>query len=697
MPLEVRARRGGWGPLLLALLHAALVFRAPGQATPAPGTNHWAFEPVRPPRPPAVRDANWVRNDLDRYVLSRLESEGLRPAAPADRSTLLRRVTFDLTGLPPTPEDRKAFLEDPSPDAWERVVERLLASPRYGERWGRHWMDVVRYADTAGDNADYPVPELYRYRDYLIAAFNADKPFDQFVREQLAGDLLAERGEVGFAEGIVATGFLALSRRYGTGPYELWHLTLENTIETVGQAFLGLNLKCARCHDHKFDPVTMRDYYGLYGIFAGTEFPWAGSEEVQSKNFNRQKFVPLLPEAEAAPRIAAWNSRLKLLRDNLTALESGKPEPPETAADRKRRIEELRKELRTLEKPGGPPDLPLAYAVREGKPVDVPLQKRGEPENPGPVTPRCVPGFLAGNGAPAFTAESSGRWQFAQWLTQPSHPLTARVLVNRLWLHHFGSGLVATPNNLGLRSDPPAQRELLDYLAWVFVERGWSIKAMHRLILGSATYRLSSETSTAQADRDPANRYLGHFDRRRLDAESLRDATLFVAGTLDLGCPGPHPFPAADQWTWTQHNPFKQVYESHHRSVYLMTQRFQRHPFLALFDGPDTNTSTEARRTSIVPQQALFAMNDTWVEAQAVALARRVVSEPSDRRARLLRLLLLCWGRAPSPAELDRWLDWLRQAEACVPSADSPAGSEREVWTLLARVALNANEFLYVD
>jgi hypothetical protein len=270
---------------------------------------HWAFEPVCTSTPPAD-SSGWSANPVDCFIRARLDEHHLKPVSLADKRTLIRRITFDLLGLPPTPEEVHAFLGDESPTAYVKLVDRLLASWQYGERWGRHWMDVVRYADTAGDNADYPVPEAQRYRDYLIAAFNADKPYNRFVQEQVAGDILARQGPRSrYAEQVVATGFLALSRRYGTGPYELWHLTLEDTIDTVGRAFLGLTLRCARCHDHKFDPVTQEDYYALYGIFASTQFPWAGAEEFHSMKKPREHFVALLPAPEADRRLAEYRQR----------------------------------------------------------------------------------------------------------------------------------------------------------------------------------------------------------------------------------------------------------------------------------------------------------------------------------------------------------------------------------------------------
>ena len=282
-----------------------------------PSRDHWAWQPVVAREPPAD-SSGWSAHPVDRFIAARQRASGVRPVAPAAKRTLLRRVTFDLIGLPPTPAETASFLADSSPGSFARVIDRLLASPHYGERWGRHWMDVVRYADTAGDNADYPVPEAARYRDYIIAAFNTDKPFNQFIREQLAGDLLArQEPPEPDAQAIVATGFLALSRRYGTAPFELWHLTLEDTIETTGRAFLGLTLRCARCHDHKFDPVTQRDYYSLYGIFASTRFPYAGSEELFTKQFPRMNFVPLAAADRKNATQQGHSRRLKALENEI--------------------------------------------------------------------------------------------------------------------------------------------------------------------------------------------------------------------------------------------------------------------------------------------------------------------------------------------------------------------------------------------
>jgi hypothetical protein len=631
------------------------------------------------------------------------------------------------------------FLADTSASAWSRVVERLLASPQYGERWGRHWLDVARYADTAGDNADYPVPEARLYRDYVIGAFNADMPYDQFVREQLAGDLLAQSGPPErYAEQIIATGFLALSRRYATGPYELWHLTLEDCIETTGRAFLGLTLRCARCHDHKFDPVTQEDYYALYGIFASTQFPWAGAEEFSSKKSPREHFVPLLPPGQAAARLAAHRQRIQRLEDDIRRTETEStlaqrlreldreleiPGHPATSATPPKlsvgdRAEEAlrrqerdavqrqldqelgrrRAEHRHLLLTNLPPELPGAYAVQDGRPADAYLQLRGDVDQHGRIVARNVPRLLAGDGSRAIPPGSSGRLQLAESLVQPGHPLTARVLVNRIWQHHFGKGLVTTPSNFGLRGEPPTHPELLDWLTTRFVESDWSIKTLHRLILHSSTYQLSSTNQEANLARDPANRWYWRSDLRRLDAEAIRDSLLWVGGHLDCRRGGAHPFPLMDRWRWTQHDPFKEIYPSNRRSVYLMTQRFQRHPFLGLFDGPDTNTSTDQRPTSTVPLQALFLMNDPFVTAQAEGLAGRVLESAADACQRIDRALQLAWGRPAQPSDCARAMRYLAAYRRVLQILGIAADQqEKEAWTSFARVLLSANEFVYLD
>ncbi|HEY7314136.1 MAG TPA: PSD1 and planctomycete cytochrome C domain-containing protein [Gemmataceae bacterium] len=694
-------------------------------ATPAVDSfaadKHWAFVPIRP-QPPPRDPSGWAGGPLDCFIAAGQRQRGVRPVAPADRRTWLRRVTFDLIGLPPTPEEMAAFLADPSAEAHTRVVDRLLSSPRYGERWGRHWMDLVRYADTAGDNADYPIPEAALYRDYVIDSFNADKPYDEFLREQLAGDLLARQGPPAkYAERIIATTYLALSRRYLTAPYEQWHLTLEDTIDATGRAFLGLTLRCARCHDHKFDPIRQEDYYALYGIFASTRFPYAGSEEFASKKFPRDHFVPLLPPAQAQPKLEAHRKKLADLRSQIDRTAKDpllrnferfkKPASDKkgeeirltkeqilTANRMEGQLADLRRELFYLERTNLPADLPGAYAVSEGKPTDVPLQRSGDPERPGPVVKRGVPKFLDGGRPFVIPPGSSGRLELAHWLTVSENPLTARVMVNRIWQHHFGKGLVRTPSNFGLSGQPPSHPELLDWLAGRFIESGWSIKAMHRLIVLSQTYRLASVTDSTHAAHDAANSGYWHFDRRRLDAEAIRDAMLAVSGALDSRRPGRHPFPPRNAWNWTQHAPFKAVYPSRNRTVYLMMQRLQRHPFLALFDGPDTNVTTDTRTRSTVPLQALYLMNNPFVTEQAKALAARLLRGSPELRQRVRQGYERAWGRPPADGEIEAARHYLERCEQELIRLGVPLPTrELETWTSLARVLLGANEFVYVD
>jgi hypothetical protein len=592
---------------------------------PSPGRGdhrHWSFRPVRAVTPPAVRDAGWARTPVDRFILAKLEAKGLVPSAAADRAVLVRRLTFDLTGLPPPSAEVDRFLADTSPDAYERLVEQLLASPAYGERWGRHWLDVVRYADTAGETADFPVPHAWRYRDHVIASFNADKPYDQFVREQIAGDLLAgaapsERR----AEMIVATGYLAIARRFGFDVVADHYLTIEDTIDTLGKSILGLTIGCARCHDHKYDPVTTTDYYALYGIFASTRYPFPGCE----KDKRPRDLVPLGPPGE------------------------------------------------------------LAYAVAEGKPHNVRLQKRGDPEQPGKEVPRRFLSVLGGQVVP--DDGGSGRRALAGWLSDASNPLVARVLVNRVWQHHFGQGLVRTPSDFGTRGSPPSHPELLDYLAHRFVQSGWSIKALHRLIVLSAAYRQSSRISADVTRSDPDNILLARFPRRRLSAEEIRDAILAATGSLDRVPGGAHPFPPEKTWGFTQHNPFTAVYDHKRRSVYLMTQRIKRHPFLGLFDGADPSSSTGQRDSTTVATQALFFLNDPFVHVASADLAARLLTLP-DEGARLDEVYCRCLGRRPTDREREA-------ANRFLAGADGEERGKR--WAGWVRVVMASNEFVYID
>jgi hypothetical protein len=698
---------------------------APAVATTAPdkpaypeaARKWWSFQPVRPTPPPAVRDASWVKTDVDRFVLAKLEAHGLSPAPSADRRTLIRRVTFDLTGLPPAPPEVDAFLADASPDAYAKVVERLLASRAYGERWGRHWLDVVRYADTSGCNSDFPIPDAWRYRNYVIDSFNADKPYDRFVREQIAGDLLpddpgapAEDADARRYERIIATTYLPLSRRFSSVAEE-FHLTLDDTIDNVGKAFLGLTVSCARCHDHKFDPIPQSDYYALYGIFQSTTYAFPGTEIYR----HRQNLTPLVPREKLeglAPILAKMrdqDARMYEVYSRVETLDTGKEKEAVKA-----KFAAIQKERDELLKTA--PEYPTAFAATEGIPADARVQLKGDPKKPGAVVPRGFLQILGGQKLPA-DERGSGRLELAHWLTegifpslkhgpqagrlngdQPFNPLTARVMVNRIWLHHFGGrGLVRTPDDFGTRGAPPTHPELLDFLADRFVKGGWSVKAMHRLICGSATYQQACVENAAYSQQDPTNELLWTYNRRRLSAEEVRDAMLAVSGALDRSPGGPHPFKPEVAWRYSQHNPFVDDFKTDRRSVYLMQQRIRQQPYLGTFDGADTNAVTGLRRTDTPPQQALFMLNAEFAHRQARLLADRLAKEAGpSAEGRVRSAYLLALDRPATSAEVEEALAFVRSLREPLKRANVK-DVERSAWASYLRVLLSGNEFMFVE
>jgi hypothetical protein len=1129
----------------------------------------WSFKPVQNPLVPKVKNAAWSHNPVDHFVLEKLEQHGLQPAPVADKRTLIRRATFDLTGLPPTPEEIEAFAADHSTNAFAKVIDRLLSSPAYGEHWGRHWLDVVRYADTAGDTADYPVGLAWRYRNYVIDAFNGDKPYDEFLREQIAGDILAEQGPRDrYAERVTATGFIAISRRFGFDSEKYHHLTIQDTLDTLGQTVLGLSLGCARCHDHKFDPISTKDYYALYGIFASSRYAFPGSEQ----KGKLRAMVPLLPPEESQPKFREYDQRVaglsakiarqkqpvpsavfrslhdpdgdfeiqkdaaggsygvivlpwlaegkisvttaaqspfknfypsgqygvniagggtdywleqslhpqrtrdtcRVLNVNLdfrpappgagtngmhrfwigagadspavellisteavftrkgeqmeklaglkphewhnlqlaldledrtfsgsvgrsegattfsnmpfvsgwpdkidyVALDSqardgealpnleidnfgvqptpiaavttnmpglafapGEPDPEALFAELQKligldgdlewqtnggpptkpwnagpdsvvkvsfeaqspfhniyptgrvgvhmpnrseydgvgltlpspwtpartdilrvafdfrtgsedaggegswryylgddgdssaavefhftgnelfgrsgdsfdsvarlrpgewhqvqltlnlkektysgtvatlagstaftgtfakgwdgkikytfidshghrpgvrpaldvdnfafsessfpalnapalaeaggaresnraRVEELRKQIAALGQAAaknaaelttllveGPCD--MAYGVVEGTPRDARVQIRGEPDQPGEEIPRGFIKALGGGSLPAGT-EGSGRLELARWLTRPDNPLTARVMVNRVWQYHFGRGLVGTPNDFGVRGQPPTHPELLDYLATRFIQSGWSIKAMHRLIMSSATYQQSGQYSASNDETSAAsatgtmNTEYSFFERRRLSAEEIRDTILFISGDLDRTPGRGHPFPSPVTSSYTQHNPFGAVYDHNQRSVYLMTQRIKRHPYLALFDGPDPNASTAERPITTVPSQALYFLNSPFVYEKAAKCASRLRSACADESQQIELAWRLTIGRAPTESERSEAAEFLTAYRAELRSTGQ-TDVESAALAAYVRTLFASNEFLHLD
>ncbi len=622
---------------------------------------------------------------MDSFILDKLRAKALEPAPPADRRTLIRRATFDLTGLPPTPEEVDAFVRDRSPDAFRKVVERLLASPRYGERWGRHWLDVVRYADSDGYSNDYERPNAWRYRDYVIRSFNQDKPYDRFLLEQIAGDEL----DAGNPESLVATGFLRM------GPWEhtsmsvaavTRQLFLDDVTHNTATVFLGLTLGCARCHDHKFDPIPTRDYYRFQAVFASTEFeqrpaPFLAAENQAGFDKELARLEEMIRHTEA---------RLKDLREKIQKSPERYYAPASTgpakqidnlAAAELERDRAYRKRLeiyrRALDR-----YRPLAYSVSSGglkekKPapdtfilVGGALSSPGEKVAPGALTAVHVNGGADG---PAIQSTVEGRrLALARWIASPSNPLTARVIVNRVWQYHFGLGLVASANNFGLMGRRPTHPELLDWLAQYFMDHGWSVKEMHRVIMLSAAYQRASEHPQAEqaAKVDPENLLLSHFSPRRLEAEELRDSILAVSGELSSEAGGPGTFPEINEDLAQQpilimgtispaYQPSPTRRQRNHRTIYTFQKRSLVDPVVEVFNGPKLNESCERREASTVPTQAFALLNSKFTRDTALAFAVRLEKLSRDRHAQVDHAFRLAFHRQPTERERTKALEHL--------------------------------------
>jgi hypothetical protein len=650
------------------------------------GRRHWALQRPVAPSLPAVNDTAWVRSDIDRFLLAAMEKAGVRPVGDADREALIRRLAFDLIGLPPTPEEVRDFVADPAPDAVERVVDRLLASPRFGERWARHWLDVARYADSSGKETNVPFPHAWRYRDWVIDAFNADMPYDDFLKAQIAGDLLTHSGPADQARKIIATGFLALGPKgLNTRDRRQFRMdVVDEQIDAVSQSTLGLTLACARCHDHKFDPVTQRDYYALAGIFMSSETLYGTQQQLQ--NAHPSMLIELPPEAglpaAVAPLSPSDRARLErevqelaatadeAARDAMAARrEGGDGNGARTflrlqgARDRRAGAQS---DLDQFRDDGSPRALAMGVLDRP-QPVDSPLLERGEVDQPGEIVPRGLVEVLCGPEEPRNIAAGSGRLDLAFWIASRANPLTARVMANRVWLKLMGEGLVATPDNFGVMGMEPSHPELLDHLAVVFMDDGWSVKKLVRRIVLSRGYQLAAVHDEANHAIDPDNRLRWRMDQRRLDAEVIRDAMLAVAGRLDL--------------TPTAGSPVARLRESRRgmiqmlersreaaedcRSIYLPIVRDQVPEALAVFDFPDASLVSGRREESNVPSQALFLLNDDEVVSLARSFADRVARLPGTPSDRLAEAFEMALGRVPAPAERSAidafWSDFARR------------------------------------
>ena len=668
-----------------------------------PGWDHWAFQPPKRPTPPAVRNTGWVRNEIDRFVLARLEQQNIAPSPEADRNTLLRRLSLDLTGLPPTPQEIAAFLADTSPDAYEKVVDRLLASPHYGERWGRHWLDLARYADSDGYTIDGP-RQIWKYRDWVISALNRDLPFNEFVIEQIAGDLLPHPT----ADQLIATGFHRNTPSNYEGGIDFEQYRVEavaDRVATTGAAFLGLTIGCARCHDHKYDPVTQREFYQLFAFFNNTD---EIATEAERYDFNRP-FLELATPEEMARREAFQSQVAQLSREladyvkKLAAKPSAPGDPPKY---KDHGLQERVANLRVLRK--RQPTITSTLIMRElPKPRPAYIHLGGDFLRHGaPVTPG-VPAVLSAKPV------TGTRLDLARWLVDPSNPLTARVTVNRFWQAYFGKGLVETENDFGLIGSKPTHPELLDWLATEFMARGWSGKAMHRLIVTSATYRQSSHARPDLEEADPYNHLLARQSRMRLEAEILRDAGLVASGLLAPTVGGPSVYPPIPEGAMAvtqvkREWPTAKGPDRYRRGMYTFFYRSVPHPGLALFDAPDASATCTRRVRSNSPLQALTLLNDDAFIEFARALAGRVLKEaPDGEAARLDRAFLLTMARKPRPVEADRLKKFLaaeREEYRADPAAagqmaegettDPRQAPEAAAWTALARVLFNLDDFM---
>lgn len=778
------------------------------------GRRFWSFSPLSDPALPSVKNTAWEQAPMDRFILASLEKAELSPAQPADRRTLIRRATFDLTGLPPTPEEVEAFVADNSPNAFDRVIERLLASPQYGERWGRHWLDVARYADSNGMDENVAYGHAWRYRDYVVKAFNDDKPYDEFLIQQIAGDLLPHSSEEQRIENLAATGYLALGARVLAEPdvQKMEMDIIDEQIDSLGKAFLGMTFGCCRCHDHKFDPVPTADYYALAAIFKSTKS--LSEEKMGAIKFWYEHSMATPEQLEAKKKhdalVAAQNSKLKQLTTRLrnelkselhgnaarylaaaVALPAdaefsevekvakanqlrprylltcrqylaravdhpffkkwhelaskgqadavlghysplfsqaiaaaakektpAKPKEPTLAAaydalndiagflaipdkdanafdgEMLAGVEQMQNEVMKIERQA--PDPPALMGVKDGVITkSLPIHIRGSYLTLGKPIERGFPEVMRAslNSKPVLPARQSGRLELARWMASSEHPLTARVMVNRLWRWHFGAGLVKTTDNFGTLGEKPSHPELLDWLARRFIESGWSVKDMHRLMMKSATYQMASahpsagqpSSGTDPLLADPENRLLWRANLQRLEAEQIRDAMLAASGSLSLEIGGKTVPLRNREFVFNHTSKDRTQYETPRRALYLPIIRNHLYDMLEQFDFPDPTMPTGSRNATVVAPQALILLNAPVVMQSAERLAQRLAREAKTDEARLQKAYALLYARTPTTREIER-------AKAFLDSQNEPS----EAWTRLCHTLLAANEFMYL-
>ena len=688
--------------------------------------NYWAFRPVKAVTPPKVSESAWNANPIDAFALAAMKAKGLKPSPRADRRTLIRRAYLDLTGLPPTPEAVDAFVKDTAVDAWPKLIDRLLASPQYGERWARHWMDLARYADSDGFEFDRDRPEAWRYRDYLIQSFNQDKPYDQFVKEQLAGDEYVAKDTPAEAarQALIATGFLRLGPSGGGGGERGKQDSLDDIVTVTSMTFLGMTVGCARCHNHKFDPIPQKDYYRIQAVFYSTRpytYPLVTPDEVAKYRAEVNRITELqrpfrkakadLEEPyrkrlidEAISKLPeymqlAWKTPAgqrtdgqklnvqqiqKTLTDDTLAHKIDEPMIVSLMTEEERKKhQELNDKIDELEN-GKPLMYPTAMAITDSGATPQPsyfLQRgvfdaKGSLMQPGVLTVASATDYVFPT-PPAGAQTTWRRRGFAEWVASPDNPLTARVMVNRIWQHHFGEGIVRTPSNFGKMGEKPSHPELLDWLASQFVAKGWSMKAMHRLMMNSQLYQMASDDNMADLSIDPENRFFWRMPRERVEAEVLRDQILAVAGTLDRKIGGPciYPFISPDIFQGSSHRTWAGKPDDDpstwRRSIYVFSKRSIRYPLFEAYDQPNLINTCDRRNRSTIAPQALLLMNNNFVITQAKYFAERLRKEAgADAGEQVNRAFLVALGRTPSASERAASIEYIkanpaRLAEFC--------------------------------
>jgi hypothetical protein len=689
----------------------------------AQARHYWAFQPPKASPPPKLRDTRWPVTEIDQFIRGQQEKEKLTPVADAHPVTLVRRVTFDLTGLPATPEEIDAFVADTSAGAYEKVVNRLLGSPQFGERWGRHWLDVVRFGESTGKDRNIPYRYAWRYRDYVIDAFNQGKPYDRFIVEQLAGDLLPAKDAADHDRLVIATGFLAIGPKgVNTKPEQFRMDQIDDQIDVTGRAMLGLTIACARCHDHKFDPIPTTDYYAMAGIFQSTQTfsgaapgrktavddrlltlasfatPKVSSDEAQAEKDRQEEIAKIQaqirqlrnpPKQPKQPARGSQQRQAKGMKQN-PFVTAPRRDPKKT----QKQIKELNDRLDEL---AGVPTttVPLAMGVRDADtPGNCNVLDRGVLENKGPEVPRGVLTVLKTSASAQIPARHSGRLELARWIASKDNPLTARVMVNRVWQHLFGQGLVDTVDNFGALGNEPSNPALLDLLAVRFMEENWSVKKLIRSIVLSRVYRLSSDHNDDNFEKDPANKFLWRMECRRLDAEEIRDAMLLASGQLDLKRPESAPIMALTN------KPVGRgmgLQTPNFRSVYLSIPRGVVPESLQVFDMADPNLIMGKRDVTTVPTQALYFMNNPFVLRQAEQLARRVLSlEGLDSSGRIVTAYRLTLGRVPSESEKSTVARFLMDYRKSLEGGDRKANAQLAAWTNVCQTLFAAGEFRYV-